>query len=240
MNNFYEDDLAYVHDTGFCDLARHAGQMILENLNNDTYRGCKVVDLGCGSGVIAKILDDAGYKVFGVDISPSFIKLCKKRVPNGDFITYSFYDAQLPTSKCVISTSECFNYVSPESDDLMMLFKKVYNALDSDGLFIFDILINDDQLSSSDANYILDHEDWSMFVRVIKDFEKNLLTRDVTLFRKINDGYRKSKETHKAKILHLDRITDQLREVGFEVKLFNSYGELKFEPGQIGLLCKKA
>lgn len=34
MNNFYEEDLAYVLDTGFCDFARNAGLMILQTLNN--------------------------------------------------------------------------------------------------------------------------------------------------------------------------------------------------------------
>lgn len=70
------------------------------------------------------MLDEDGFKVFGINISSSFIEMSKKRVPNVDFINESFYDAQIPSCKCTISTSECFNYASKENDDIIMLFKK--------------------------------------------------------------------------------------------------------------------
>lgn len=44
--------------------------------------GASILDLGCGSGVpIAEALMDAGFAVYGVDVSPSLVAAFRKRFP---------------------------------------------------------------------------------------------------------------------------------------------------------------
>ncbi len=50
-------------------------------------RGGSVLDLGCGSGEpIAHHLIEAGYRLTGIDSSPSLIALCKQRFPEQQWI----------------------------------------------------------------------------------------------------------------------------------------------------------
>jgi SAM-dependent methyltransferase len=49
--------------------------------------GAAVLDLGCGSGVpVAGYLIEQGYRVTGLDSSPSLIAMCRGRFPDGDWL----------------------------------------------------------------------------------------------------------------------------------------------------------
>jgi 2-polyprenyl-3-methyl-5-hydroxy-6-metoxy-1,4-benzoquinol methylase len=45
-------------------------------------RGCAVLDLGCGHGVISRVLMDEGFEVYGVDASTRMIEAFRTRLPN--------------------------------------------------------------------------------------------------------------------------------------------------------------
>jgi ubiquinone/menaquinone biosynthesis C-methylase UbiE len=47
----------------------------------------RVLDAGCGSGVpVARLLSERGFRVVGVDLSGSMIRLAKENVPQAEFI----------------------------------------------------------------------------------------------------------------------------------------------------------
>ena len=74
----YETDLAFVHDSGFGGFANDSAPGLLAAFNKAGINDGPVVDLGCGSGIWARHLTDAGYDVTGIDISPAMIKLARK------------------------------------------------------------------------------------------------------------------------------------------------------------------
>ncbi len=50
-------------------------------------KGAKVLDLGCGSGrPVAQHMAELGLRVTGVDSSPTMISLCRKRLPDHEWI----------------------------------------------------------------------------------------------------------------------------------------------------------
>jgi 2-polyprenyl-3-methyl-5-hydroxy-6-metoxy-1,4-benzoquinol methylase len=61
----YQNDLAYIHDTGFGEFARGSAPGLLQLFQQNGIIEGLVVDLGCGSGIWARALADAGYEVVG-------------------------------------------------------------------------------------------------------------------------------------------------------------------------------
>jgi SAM-dependent methyltransferase len=46
----------------------------------------RVADLGCGTGTLSALLDDAGYDVTGVDFSPEMIARARRKAPSVEFV----------------------------------------------------------------------------------------------------------------------------------------------------------
>lgn len=67
MHNTYRTDLAHIHDAGFGDFARSAATFLMERLKSHGIQDGTVVDLGCGSGITARLLCDAGFSVQVLD-----------------------------------------------------------------------------------------------------------------------------------------------------------------------------
>src|ERR671928_112596 len=69
----FREDLAYIHDIGFGDLAKNAAPVLLDALRGSGIDRGLVVDLCCGSGLLTQDLSAAGYRVVGIDISQALL-----------------------------------------------------------------------------------------------------------------------------------------------------------------------
>lgn len=79
----YSDDLAWIHDAGFGHFAERAAPALLALFRRRGIESGLVVDLGCGSGIWAQKLVEAGYDVFGVDVSEAMIRIARRRARRG-------------------------------------------------------------------------------------------------------------------------------------------------------------
>src|SRR5690348_11080664 len=58
--------------------------------------GATVLDLGCGSGMpVAHYLVQHGFRVTGVDTSPTLIALCRKRLPDQEWVVSAMQSVTL-------------------------------------------------------------------------------------------------------------------------------------------------
>jgi len=112
----YNRDLAYIHDVGFGSFAQRSAPGVLKILRRNGISSGLVIDLGCGSGLWARRLADAGYDVLGIDLSPDMIALALRRVPQASFRTASFLDADFRQCTAITSLGECFNYLKITDD----------------------------------------------------------------------------------------------------------------------------
>src|SRR5262245_42108156 len=111
---FYGTDLAYIHHVGFAGFARAAAPGLLRILRRHRVHGT-VVDLGCGSGVWAGALSDAGYDVVGIDLSPAMVRLARRTAPKALFRRGSLFGAAIPRCGAVTAIGECLNYGTDSS-----------------------------------------------------------------------------------------------------------------------------
>ncbi len=241
-DSFYTDDLAYIHDLGFGEFALKSAPFLLETLRQSKIPDGLVVDLGCGSGLWARELTQAGYDVLGIDRSAAMIKTAQKKAPKAQFTQDSFLNVRLPSCDAVTSIGECFNYLFDDKNSkkqLTLLFRRVYDALHHSGLFIFDILEPGQVLSSAPSMRHLEGQGWVIFLQVNEDPKTNMLTRQMTIFRSVSKLYRRSEETHRLQLHKGPDIAAALREIGFRVRIVRGYGKLRFKRAHVAFIARK-
>ena len=181
MSSFYGRVLADIHDSDFAFVARAAAATAMSLLPPPAQSGI-IVDLGCGSGVTAEILDEAGYSVVGIDASPDMIAIARGRVPDGDFITSSIYEADIPDCQAVLAIGEVFNYSSDERTDasLAALLRKIAVSLRTDGFLLCDVA-GPGRAAATPAVQDASGDGWTMHVTATEDQSRQELTRSITV-----------------------------------------------------------
>lgn len=236
---YYTKDLAYIHDIGFTASAKSIAPAILKTLRRYGLKKGHVIDLGCGSGVWAKDLIKGGYSVLGIDISPDMIKLARQNVPKGEFIVGSYIKTKLPACNVVTSFGECFNYLFDDKNnghELTKLFQRIWNALSSNGVLVFDIA--EPGRGSGPKQKNAEGKDWSILVNI--EEKNNILTRYITTFRKVNKLYSCSKETHKLQLYKASEIAKLLRKVGFKVKMIRKLDDYNYPKSMVCFIARKS
>jgi SAM-dependent methyltransferase len=242
MMEWYREDLAYIHDVGHADFALESAPGILEVLDQGGIREGLVVDLGCGSGLWARELVDAGYRVLGIDISEAMIELSRKRVPEAEFRVGSLFDADIPPCEAVTAVSEVLNYLfDPENEHrgLPRLFRRVYDALSPGGIFVFDVLGPGQVPPGTATRWFSEGEDWVVLVEKEEDAERGTLTRRIISFRKVGEQYRRDDEVHRVRLYGPSEISDELRRSGFRVRTMHAYGRYPLARGQAAFAARK-
>jgi SAM-dependent methyltransferase len=242
MQRAYQADLAYIHDTGFGHLAVSAATVIIEALKSAEHHSGTVVDLGCGSGMTARELRNAGFEVVGIDLSESLIALARERLPDVEFHVDSFVTAKIPPCIAVTAIGEVFNYTfDPENNraTLANTLERIYAALAPGGLLLFDLAGPDRAPSNNPQRTFIEKYDWAVMVETEADETRSVLTRRITTFRKQGELYRRDFELHHLQLVEPDEIVELLQHTGFSVQTLDSYGSLLLPQGLVGFLASK-
>jgi SAM-dependent methyltransferase len=240
MDDAYREDLAYIHDAGFGDFARGAAALLLAELRRAGLDHGLVIDLGCGSGILAEQVSAAGFDVLGMDISEALVALARQRVPRGRFRVESLLAAELPPCIAIAAVGECFNYLFDERHSLegvRRVLGRAYEALAAGGLLVFDVA-EPGRVPAGTSRTFVEGEGWAVLAAAEED-PQGLLTRRITSFRQVGKLYRRSHEVHRLRLLPREQVLSWLREIGFEARALAAYGSTTFGPGQAGFLARK-
>jgi SAM-dependent methyltransferase len=234
----YAEDLAYIHDAGFTDFARRSGEFIVTILPAPPAR---VVDLGCGSGVFAARLVEAGHDVVGVDQSAAMLALARRRAPGAQFRRGAVWEAALPSCDAVTALGEVFNYRFEDVGEraLIRLFARVYGALRPGGIFVFDLALVGRLGARMPRRSFTLGEDWACLVERELRRAGRMLTRRITSFRQVGTRYRRSDELHRLWLYRKPEVAAALRRVGFRVRILGGYGGVRFDAGLAAFVARK-
>ena len=100
--------------------------------------GAAILDLGCGPGLYAAKLSEAGYPVTGVDRSESSLQYARQHAPRARFLRQSYLEP-LGENRfdAAIMISQDYGVLSP--GDRQTLLKNIHTALKPGGHFAFDV-----------------------------------------------------------------------------------------------------
>jgi SAM-dependent methyltransferase len=242
MTNAYGEDLAYIHDAGFGGLATNAAPVLLDALRRRGLASGLVIDLGCGSGILAGAMSTAEYDVLGIDISGAMVAMARVRVPNGQFREDSLLAAELPPCVAVAAVGECFNYLFDSGNTergLRELFRRIHGALSKGGVLVFDVAEPGRVPGTGPRRAYTEGDGWAVLVTAEEDRQHGLLTRRITSFRRVGELYRRDEETHRLRLMRRSELAGQLRGTGFRVRILSGYGPSRFAPGHVGFLARK-
>ena len=181
-----------------------------------------VLDLGCGTGKLTRLLAGEGYDMIGVDLSEEMLEVAlEHEMEDPKQILYLQQDMRefelYGTVRAIVSICDSMNYLE-DYEDLVQTLKLVNNYLDPQGVFIFDMntvhkyrdLIGDRTIAEARAecSFIWDND---------YDPETKINEYDLTLFiQEEDDLYRRFVETHYQKAYELEEVKRAIAEAGME------------------------
>ena len=181
-----------------------------------------LLDLGCGTGKLTRLLAKAGYDMIGVDNSEDMLEIAAAEETDGQTdILYLLQDMRefelFGTVRAVVSICDSMNYLLSE-EDFLQVFRLVNNYLDPKGIFIFDLntvykyeeLLGETTISEN-------REEGSFIWDNYYDEETGINEYDLTLFiREEGELYRKYEETHYQRGYDLESVKRLIHESGME------------------------
>ena len=208
-----------------------------------------VLDLGCGTGTMTEILAGFGYDMIGVDNSEDMLELAmEKRLRSGRDILYLLQDMRefelYGTVRAIVSVCDSLNYIT-EEEELLHVFRLVWNYLDPDGVFFFDMnAIYKYSEMLGETTIAENREEGSFIWENYYDSEEQLNQYDLTLYvRDEDDRYTRFEETHIQKAYALERVLELLQQAGMKAEqIFDSDTgkEVTDTTGQICIAARKA
>ena len=225
MEAFYGPGQAGIHHERFGRLAGRAADLLLRELAGAGLASGTIVDLGCGSGILARRVSDAGYEVLGVDVSAAMLEIARLEAPLARFVQAPLLDVDLPHAVAVTATGEALNYLVDERTGgpaFDRLAGRVAGALVPGGVFMFDVSVHG--RSGPDGVRVQFHDapDWSVGVRETED--ANTVTREIATFRREADGrYARVDERHVLHLFDPAWLVATLEAAGFGVRLLGDY-----------------
>jgi len=185
----------------------------------------KLLDVCCGTGLVAELLTREGYEVTGFDISePMIAEARQKAIEQQSGIAYHVADAADldldETFEAAYSFFDSLNYIT-DPDRFQKAIKRVADHLEPGGSFVFDVntayafekqMFDQSEVSQKAPiryQWIGDYDPESRLIEVKMYFER--------------DGQR-FEEVHRQRAYTTDEILGYLEVAGFiEVRVYDSY-----------------
>ncbi len=241
-DSVYRADLAYIHDVGHGALARDAATRLLKEVAGLRQDGV-IVDVGCGSGILAEAMTEAGYRAIGVDVSEAMLAVARTRAPRAEFRRESFVTAPVPASVAVAAIGEvlCYAFDATNGERARVAwFRRVHDALCPGGVLLFDVAAPARVPTSGSHRTFVAEDDWAVLADVSVEDSSGMLLRRITSFRRVGALYRRDDEVHRLALIDPVVTLAQLRETGFDAEILPAYDSLTLPPGLVAFLCRKA
>lgn len=195
----------------------------------------KILELACGTGTVMVELAEHGYEMWGLDRAKEMLEVAQRKANKanqeiklfqGDMLNFAF-DGKFDAVLCLYDS---INYIL-KKDELAQVFENVYNILETNGLFIFDITTERNIVQHFHHQTFAENEEDFSYIWKNSYSYKNQICRTVITFflREDGDFFRRHEELHLQKIFEVDEIEDLLEKAGYKVlSAFDAFSTRKW------------
>ena len=187
-----------------------------------------ILDMGCGTGRHAELLCDKGYRIHGIDLSESMLRIAEtRRKGKEDKLRFSQFNIQDlamdETFDVVVSLFHVISYQNSNTE-LIKAFEVAKNHLKPDGIFVFDFWYGPAVLTDLPVTKIKRLENDSIKVTRISaptlHPDKNIVdvNYDVFIEDKENQNIIEKKELHKMRYFFDTELEMICEKVGFGIE----------------------
>jgi len=188
------------------------GEQLLNWLKENRILPQNALDMACGTGILCRILHQAGIPARGMDLSCGMIRIAREENPGipfdvGDMITYHPEE----TFDLITCTGDAVNHI-PQLSDVEKIFRNVYGLLNPGGYYVFDVL-DEREVSTSEPFEM----DFSESTRVWFQMTRPAETRVQLQIRVFENGQEALSETIGETIHDVSVICSLLQNTGFHL-----------------------
>ncbi|QIH38039.1 class I SAM-dependent methyltransferase [Flavobacterium sp. Sr18] len=158
MANLYNGKMATIFDAMYQTFIDYDEEYYFYN-SLIQEKNCKtILEIGSGTGNLAKRFLENNQNYTGLDYSQSMIAIAKERNKDCTFIHGDMRDFQLENSvDSILITGRSTSYMIT-NDDINNTFKSIYKNLTSNGILIFDFIDANRYIPYTKENPIIIHE----------------------------------------------------------------------------------
>lgn len=140
MTNLYPDEMAEIYDAMYQSFIDYDKEYDFYNKLLQKNKPNSILEIGSGTGNLAKRFIENQQNYRGLDFSKSMITISQKRNPDCKFIHGDMRDFNLEEkTDAIIITSRSTSYLIT-NNDINDTFSSLYNNLNPNGIIIFDFI----------------------------------------------------------------------------------------------------
>ncbi|HEY2018414.1 MAG TPA: class I SAM-dependent methyltransferase [Bryobacteraceae bacterium] len=154
--------------------------------------GARILDVCCGTGHLAGMLTDRGYRVTGIDASPAMIRHARENAPAAEFYVCDATQFHIPADfDAAVCTFDSLNHIL-SVEALEAVLRNTAAALKPGALFAFDLLSEAAyQTRWTDAFSIVRDDHVLAFGGEGYDFRTSTAHCEITMFRLLEGAWRR-------------------------------------------------
>lgn len=180
-----------------------------------------ILEMACGTGNLSYYLASAGYNLTCFDLSSDMLSKAYdklRKFKNIKILNQNMIDFDLNKKfEGIISICDSINYIL-DKEDLHQTFKNVWNHLENDGIFIFDINSHYKLKNIIGNNIFVEDRDnifytWQNYYDDNEDICEFYLT---FFFSEDGESFERFDEEHREKAYKTHEIIDLLKDIGFK------------------------
>jgi SAM-dependent methyltransferase len=242
MTEYYGSDLAWVHHTGYSHHVERTSAGIVQLLHESGIdAGARIIDVGCGSGLLARRLLAAGFVVTGVDASPAMIDIARSYVPDAEFevVRLPIASQTRPAAMrveydAVVSTGHVLNYLDTR-DEIAQALEELARVLRPGGALAIDLMTEAYAERGAARGFHTEvADDWAIVTRFSRPGPYRF-DRAITVFRRTGVHWRRNDEYHRNVTFDPQEALRLLGDHGVDARELAAFGEEALPEGLIVL-----